>query len=140
MIPKSHKQISLFTSYLTDVLGLEEDKLTTDLVIVKVYHYSVLDSLINNNFTFLGKEFIAFGASAGQTRTKKCVFISKEILDKFEKTITCGLTKGDINNSDEKGCNITKWLAYLTLVNGATDKWEEFDINSAVVLLIGKLK
>jgi hypothetical protein len=131
---KSYKQISLFTSYLTDVLEIESDVLTTDLVIVRVYHYDVLDCLINNNFTFLGKEFVAFGASAGQTRTKKCVFISKEILDKYINTLMCGLTKEKINSSSEKGCNITKWLAYQSLINSATDKWTSFDINKAIVI------
>lgn len=132
--PRTYKQISLFISYLTDVLGLESDTLTTDLVIVRVYHYNVLDCLINNNFTFLGKEFVAFGASAGQTRTKKCVFINKEILEKYANTLMCGLTKDLINKSPEQGCNITKWLAYQSLINSATDKWESFDINKAIII------
>ena len=44
----------------------------------------------------------------------------------------CGLSIEDINN--QGGINPNKFLAYLALNNSATDVWEDFDIDKAIVV------
>lgn len=136
-------KVSLFESYTVRTMDLKIDELTTDLIIVTMLHYDIMEQLITKGFTYKtidnnGKEIIhkyrVFTSSAGQIRKKKVVFIKENLWNKYEKTFMCGLTISDINNSKEHGCNINKFLAYLALGNSATDKWEGFDIDKCIVI------
>ena len=44
----------------------------------------------------------------------------------------CGLDKQVIN--DKGGVNVNKFLAYYALANSATEEWEDFDIDKAIVV------
>lgn len=140
--PKSltpYNQITLFENSLSRAMGIKADELIMDLIIVRAYHYDVLKQLILNGFEYVDEdgiinEYKVFTASAGQIRTKKVIFIKKEKWEEYEKTLMCGLTIDDINNSKEQGCNINKFLAYLALCNSATDQLEEFDIDKSIVI------
>ena len=44
----------------------------------------------------------------------------------------CGLTVDHINKLG--GINVNKFIAYLALCNSATDVWEDFDIDKAIVV------
>lgn len=133
-------QISLFDNALSRALQFKEGEVIEDIIIVRVYHYPVLKQLITKGFTYTNpdtgevKEYKIFTASAGQIRTKKVIFIEKSKWYQYEKTLMCGLTIDDLNNSKEHGCNINKFLAYLALCNSATDVWEGFDIDRTIVV------
>lgn len=124
--------ISVFESSLTRTMGLEVGKLSKDLMIVQTYYFDVIEDLIKNGFYYENEKYIVLTASAGQIRTKKTVFIKEAAWLKHVNTITCGLSIDDINNKG--GVNVNKYLAYLALANSATDVWEDFDIDRAIVV------
>lgn len=127
-----NKIISVFESSFTRTIGARPDTFCDDFMIVKVFYFSVLKDLIFNGFMYNGERYIYFTSSAGQIRTKKCVFVKESVWRKYEKTIMCGLTLDDIN--EKGGNNPNKHLAYLALSNSATDIWEEFDIDKTIVV------
>ena len=124
--------VSLFESSLTRALGLKTNDLTTDIFIVNVFFFQVFENLVKNGFLFDGEKYIFLTASAGQIRTKKAVFIKESAYDKVKMKLMCGLTVEDINNAG--GINPNKYLAYSALNNSATDVWEDFDIDRAIVV------
>jgi hypothetical protein len=124
--------VSVFESSLTRIMGIPENTLSTDLMIVQTYFFDILEDIILDGFIYNKEKYVCFTASAGQIRTKKTVFIKESIWKKYEKTITCGLTIDDINTKG--GVNINKYLAYLALCNSATDLWEDFDITKSIVV------
>lgn len=91
------KVISVFESSFTRTIGAEPNRLSTDFMIIKVFYFSVLKDLIFNGFEFNGERYVYFTSSAGQIRTKKCVFVKESVWKRYEKTIMCGLTLDDIN-------------------------------------------
>lgn len=124
--------ISVFDSYFTRTIGAEPDKLCEDFMVVQVYYFDIVKDLIYHGFTYKGERYVYFTSSAGQIRTKKCVFVKESVWLKHQKTIMCGLTVDDINAKG--GNNPNKHLAYLALANSATDVWEEFDIDKTIVI------
>ena len=127
-----NKVISVFDSSLTRMVGAEPNKLSLEFMVVQVYYFDVIKDLIYHGFNFNGERYVYFTSSAGQIRTKKCVFIKESTLKKYEKTIMCGLTLDDINAKG--GNNPNKHLAYMALLNSATDEWVEFDIDKTIVI------
>lgn len=132
-------QVTLFDNSLSRIMNISPDNVVTDLIIVRAYHYKVLEQLIENGFIYIDDngeiiEYRVFTSSAGQIRNKKVVFIRKDKWEKYERALMCGLTIKDINESTEGGCNINKFLAYLALCNSATDEIVDFDINKAIVI------
>lgn len=124
--------ISVFDSSLTRMLNLQENTLTTDMIIVKVYYFDILKDIIKNGFILNGEKYKFLTSSAGQIRTKKTVFIKESLWEEHERTLMCGLTVDEINKKG--GININKYLAYLALSNSATDLWTNFDITKAIVV------
>lgn len=124
--------ISVFDSYFTRTIGAKPDELCEDFMVVQVYYFDVIKDLIYHGFMYKGEKYIYFTSSAGQIRTKKCVFVKESVWLRHQKTIMCGLTIDDINAKG--GNNPNKHLAYLALANSATDVWEEFDIDKTIVI------
>lgn len=124
--------ISVFDSYFTRTIGAKPDELCEDFMVIQVYYFDVIKDLIYYGFMYNDEKYVYFTSSAGQIRTKKCVFVKESVWKKHEKTIMCGLTLDDINAKG--GNNPNKHLAYLALANSATDVWEEFDIDKAIVI------
>lgn len=124
--------ISVFESYFTRTIGAKQDELSEDFMVVQVYYFDVIKDLIYHGFIYKGEKYVYFTSSAGQIRTKKCVFVKESVWKKHEKTLMCGLTVDDINAKG--GNNPNKHLAYLALTNSATDVWEEFDIDKTIVI------
>ena len=54
------------------------------------------------------------------------------MLNRVWMTLTCGLSREEVNKRG--GCIINKWLAYTSLNSSATDVWEDFDIDKAIVV------
>lgn len=136
--------IAMFDSSLTRIIGAEPDTFTDDIMIVRVYYYEIFQNIVLNGFMYNDKKYVMWSASAGQIRSKKCVFIKEETLNKYYNTIYCGLSLDKINaprikikdgkEVEEKGCNKNKYLAYTALVATASDKWDGFDIDRAIVV------
>lgn len=124
--------ISVFDSSFTRMIGAKQDELCEDFMVVQVYYFDVIKDLIYFGFMYKGEKYIYFTSSAGQIRTKKCVFIKESVWNKYQKTIMCGLTIDSINQMG--GNNPNKHLAYMALSNSATDVWEDFDIDKTIVI------
>lgn len=127
-----YKVISVFDSVLTRTLKMQQNELYEDIMIVQTYFFEVIEDIILDGFMHNGEKYICLTASAGQIRTKKTVFIKEKVFEEHKNTLMCGLTKEIINESG--GVNINKYLAYLALCNSATDIWEEFNIDKAIVV------
>ncbi|GAB4073686.1 DNA-directed RNA polymerase YonO [Barrientosiimonas marina] len=124
--------ISLFDSVLTRTLQINENELTTDLIIVETYFEGILQDLINDGFYYNGEHYIFFSASAGQTRNKRSIFIKESVYNKHEGALMCGMTEKEIN--DKGGINTNKFLAYKALTASSSNEWIDFDINRTVVV------
>lgn len=124
--------IAVFDSYFTRTIGAKQDELCEDFMVITKFYDDVMKDLIYYGFMFKGEKYVYFTSSAGQIRTKKCVFVKESVWKKYEKSIMCGLTIDDINAKG--GNNPNKHLAYLALANSATDVWEEFDIDKTIVV------
>ena len=129
---RDDKVISVFDSYFTRTIGASPGGFTDDFMIVKVFYFDVLKDILFNGFMHDGERYVYFTSSAGQIRTKKCVFVKESTWNRVQRTIMCGLTIDDINDSG--GANQNKYLAYTALSNSATDVWEEFDIDKTIVI------
>ncbi len=124
--------ISVFDSALSRTIGIRQDELTDDLMIVQVYYFDVFKDISFYGFIYKGEKYKYFTSSAGQIRKKKALFIKESVWNHIEKTIMCGLTIEKINSKG--GNNVTKHLAYMALTNSATDDWKEFDIDKTIVI------
>ncbi|MNH66550.1 hypothetical protein D3C73_185830 [compost metagenome] len=129
---KTKNIISVFDSVLTRTLGIKENELSNDIIVVQTYFFDILKDIILHGFLYKGSKYVCFTASAGQIRTKKTVFIKEDSLRKHQNSLMCGLTIEKINELG--GVNINKYLAYLALCNSATESWTDFDINKAIVV------
>ena len=124
--------ISVFDSSFTRMIHAQENELCEDFMVIQVYYFDIIKDLIYYGFKYKGEKYIYFTSSAGQIRTKKCVFVKESIWKQYEKTIMCGLTIDSINKKG--GNNPNKHLAYMALSNSATDAWEDFDIDKTIVI------
>lgn len=114
------------------MLGIRQDSLTADLLVVQVYYFDVFKDLSFFGFLFRGERYRYYTSSTGQIRKKKAIFIRESLWEKYEQTIMCGLTIDKINAKG--GNNVNKHLAYMALTNSATDLWSEFDIDKTIVV------
>jgi hypothetical protein len=137
-------RISQFESTLTRTLGVKAKDTTTDIIIVRAYHYPVFKSLIENGFNYGGEHYQYFTSSAGMIRNKKSTFVRTEIATskEFVDKIWCGMSESKINNTkfidkeghEEFGININKMNAYLALCMTSSVPFEGFNINKAIVV------
>lgn len=136
-------RISVFSSELTRCLDMiplnlnvrqtiENTVVNEQIMVISVFYFEVLESLINKGFNYNGYKYVYFASSAGQIRTKKAVFVREDLLNECWNKLTCGLTITEINNKG--GMNINKFNAYLALCNSATEEWEDFDIDRCIVV------
>lgn len=129
---KDKNVVNLFESDLTRSLGIQTFTLTTEIFVIDVYFFQVFKNLVKNGFTYLGEKYVFLTASAGQIRQKKAVAIKESSFKQIEQKLMCGLTIDEIN--ERGGMNQNKFLAYLALMNSATDVWEDFDIDKSIVV------
>lgn len=124
--------ISVFDSFLSRTIGLKQDELTDELLVIQIYYFDVFKDISFFGFEYNGEKYKYFTSSAGQIRKKKAVFIKESTWNRIEKTIMCGLTIDKINSKG--GNNVNKHLAYMALSNSATDEWDRFDIDKTIVI------
>lgn len=137
-------RISNFESSLIRTMQLKPNEFTNDLIVIRVYYYPILKSIMEQGFTYGGENFIFWSSSAGQIRTKKAVFIRESVYNEIKNTLTCGLDIDAINVVREKekdgviveevGCNCNKLLTYTSLLATGSDRWEDFDIYKTIVV------
>lgn len=127
-----NRVVSLFDSALTRTIGIQQDELTEQLILVQVYYFDVFKDISFHGFLYKGEKYIYFTSSAGQIRKKKAVFIKESVWKRIEQTVMCGLSIAKINAKG--GNNVNKHLAYMALTNSATDVWQEFDIEKSIVI------
>lgn len=119
------KQITIFDNEITRLIDnkveSEIDKndkkipLLETIIFVKIFNIDILNQILNNGFSCFGKEYCFLTASAGQIRKSCITCIEKEFLIKNHDILYNGLSDDIINNSEEKGCNVGKFLAYKAL-------------------------
>ena len=124
--------INLFESSLTRALDVKPLTLTYDIMVVNVFFFQVFENIVKQGFMFNGEKYVFLTASAGQIRTKRSLFIREAAFKRIEPRLMGGLTIDSIN--EQGGMNENKFLAYLALTNSATDVWEDFDIDKAIVV------
>ena len=129
---KDRNVINLFESSLTRALEIPTFTLTYDIMVVNVFFFQVFENLVKQGFMFNGEKYIFLTASAGQIRTKRSLFIREAAFKRVEQKLMGGLTIESIN--EQGGINTNKFLAYLALMNSATDVWQDFDIDKAIVV------
>lgn len=129
---KDKNIINLFESDLTRNLELKSFELTKDLMIVNVFFFQVFEDIVKQGFLYNGDKYIFLTASAGQIRTKRALFIREKSYNRIKARLMCGLSEEKINQAG--GMNPNKFCAYLALMNSATDVWEDFDIDKAIVV------
>ena len=71
--------ISVFDSVLTRTIGLKQNELYEDIMVVQTYFFDVLEDIILDGYIHNGEKYVVFTASAGQIRTKKTVFIKETV-------------------------------------------------------------
>lgn len=131
--------IAVFESDLTRMFNIKTNELSEDLITVTITYYPIMKQLLDNGFIYKGEKYIYFSSSSNQIKTKKMVFMKESVWNEFQKSILCGLTIEDINNSTQEGCNINKFLAYTSLISSASDRWEralgkKFNIDECIVI------
>lgn len=129
---KDKNVISIFDSDLVRSLNIKKNETTTDIIIIRVFYFKILENLMNKGFMFNGEKYIYLTSSAGQIRQNKTVFIKESRWKECCNKLTCGLSIEDINN--QGGMNTNKYMSYLALTNSATDLWEDFDIDRCIVV------
>lgn len=137
---RKHKKkvvISMFESELTRTLAIKTKSFSESIIIVEEYYAEVSRQLINEGFIYKESNYKYFSSSAGQIRGKKMVFVKKELLEKHNDTLMCGLNlelinKKTIRNKDG-GANVNKLLAYISLQASASTRWVNFDINRVLI-------
>lgn len=129
---RENKIVGLFESSLTRTCKIKSNTLSEEMFIIRVFHYEILKSIIENGFLHNDTKYEYLTSSAGQIRTKKIVCIKSETYSKYENSITCGLTVDKINAKG--GVNTNKYQAYLALANSASNTWARFNIDRVIVV------
>lgn len=127
-----NKAVSLFDSTVTRKFKCKIGEITEDMFIVRVFHYPVMKSILDNGFLYNGEKYEYFTSSAGQIRKKKLIAVKSSKWKEHSKSITCDLSVEEINNKG--GINANKYQAYLALSNSASMTWKRFNIDRCIVV------
>lgn len=124
--------INLFCSELTRNLNIRPFERSDKIIIVNVFFFEVLNSIIHNGFNYNGEHYIFYSCGAGMIRTKRFMAVKEKDYLRVQKTLMCGLTIDHINELG--GMNENKFLAYTSLMSSATDRIDDFDIDRCIVV------
>lgn len=115
--------VAMFESISTRTFGFQTDELQAGLIIVRIYYFDVFHDIMSSGFYLGNEKYLYFTSGAGQIRTKKTMFVKETLWDKHQKSLMGGLTIDAINKCG--GINASKFLSYLALCNGATERLQE---------------
>ena len=124
--------INLFCSELTRNLGIQPYERSDKIIIVNVFFFEILNSIIHNGFNYNGEHYIFYSCGAGMIRTKRFMAVREKDYNEVQRTLMCGLTLDTINA--QGGMNENKLLSYKSLMASATDRIEDFDIDRCIVV------
>lgn len=125
-------KVADFVGILTRLLGLEDNKFTHKLLIVKNYYSDVMDQILENGFDWNDKHYIYLSSGSGQIKDHKMVCIEKSAYEDIKKALTCDLTIDEINAHG--GVNPNKYNSYLSLSASASAPWDDFPIDDVLVV------
>ena len=134
------RKIAEFSSDESRALGIKENEVTYDKIIVKWKSLDILNQIVSLGFYanlqtgngVVTKHYRFATASAGQLRTDKVQMLSDEAWGKINGHLFCGLSFDEINRRG--GINVNKLMAYIALESSATDAWPELDIDRVIVV------
>lgn len=129
---KDKNIINLFCSELTRTLGIKTYERSDKIIIVNVFFFEILNSIIHNGFNYKGEHYIFYSCGAGMIRTKRFMAVREKDYNEVQRTLMCGLTLDTINA--QGGMNENKLLSYKSLMASATDRIENFDIDRCIVV------
>lgn len=129
---KDKNIINLFTSELTRNLEMQPFERSDKIMIVNVFFFEILNSIIHNGFDYKGEHYVFYSCGAGMIRTKRFMAIKEKDYKRIQKTLMCGLSVEKINELG--GMNENKFLAYMSLSASATDRIQDFDIDRCIVV------
>lgn len=129
---KDKNIINLFCSELTRNLGIQSYERSDKIIIVNVFFFEILNSIIHNGFNYKGDHYIFYSCGAGMIRTKRFMAVREKDYEEVQRTLMCGLTIDSINA--QGGMNENKLLSYKSLMASATDRIENFDIDRCIVV------
>ena len=129
---KDKNIINLFCSELTRTLGIKTYERSDKIIIVNVFFFEILNSIIHNGFNYNGEHYIFYSCGAGMIRTKRFMAVREKDYNEVQRTLMCGLTLDTINA--QGGMNENKLLSYKSLMASATDRIENFDIDRCIVV------
>lgn len=129
---KDKNIINLFCSELTRTLGIKTYERSDKIIIVNVFFFEILNSIIHNGFNYKGEHYIFYSCGAGMIRTKRFMAVREKDYEEVQRTLMCGLTLETINA--QGGMNENKLLSYKSLMASATDRIENFDIDRCIVV------
>jgi len=124
--------VALSESTLTQSLDIPSETVSDKIIIITTDQEYMMYDLITNGFTYNGKDYELYSASAGQLRKKKIMFVESKSLAKAMQKLTNGLTTDEINKRG--GVNINKWSAYLALSTSSTEIWKDIDLDRVCVV------
>ena len=70
--------INLFCSELTRSLGIKTFERSDKIIIVNVFFFEVLNSIIHNGFNYNGEHYIFYSCGAGMIRTKRFMAVREK--------------------------------------------------------------
>ena len=135
------RKIAEFCSEESEKMGLNPNDVTYDKIILKwksesILRQCVLDgfyvSIDNPDGSVTTKHYYIVNASAGQLRRDKVQCLSDNIWEKIKGPFQCGLTWDVINR--KKPINISKILAYTSLMSSSTCEWKDITIDQCIVI------
>ena len=138
---KTSKKIAEFCCELSRAMGLENLDCTLDLIVIKWSDIEILRQLVMNGFympilnrdgSVENRHYHFYTASSGQLRRDKFMAISDVVWDRVHNQLECGITWDVINAKG--GINSNKLSAYEALMNSATEVWDDFNIDSVIVV------
>ena len=137
---KTSKKIAEFCCELSRAMGLGNLDCTLDIVVIKWKNTEILKQLVMNGFYMpiltkngvVNKHYRFYTASSGQLRRDKFMAIADDVWERIHGQLECGITWDVINSRG--GINSNKLSAYDALQNSATEVWEDFDIDSVIVV------
>lgn len=126
------KRISLFENALSRAIGVGQNEFTDAIITIRVFHNSILKSLINNGFVWSGNKYILYTCGASALRTRKSTWIREDVYLNIRNKLFNSLEIEDINTKGGHYSN--KILAYRALPMSSSIKCDWFDIRRVCVI------
>ena len=82
---KDKNIINLFCSELTRNLGIQPYERSDKIIIVNVFFFEILNSIIHNGFNYKGDHYIFYSCGAGMIRTKRFMAVKEKDYEDYRR-------------------------------------------------------